>query len=148
MVVSCKIAKSGCSNNCYTINSKNRGGELMDKKQISDKQFINCYRSAGLWFVALYMEAFILRINELKDSVSKTKFIEEIYNDGDNEFDKEISATRTRVNCLLRIIESGRAIEALEVVVNSKLNKQFPEAVYEAEKLSRRIRNGEIIIPT
>lgn len=94
------------------------------------------------------MEAFILRINELKDSVSKTKFIEEIYNDGDNEFDKEISATRTRVNCLLRIIESGRAIEALEVVVNSKLNKQFPEAVYEAEKLSRRIRNGEIIIPT
>lgn len=116
----------------------------MNNKQISDKQFTNCYRSAGLWFVALYMEAFILRINELKDSVSKTKFIEEIYNNGDNTFDKDVSATRTRVNCLLRIIESGRVIEALEVVVNSRLKKQFPEAVYEAEKLLERISTGDI----
>lgn len=33
------------------------------KESITDKQFINSYRSAGLWFVALYMEAFLLRID-------------------------------------------------------------------------------------
>lgn len=61
------------------------------KESITDKQFINSYRSAGLWFVALYMEAFLLRIDELDDDLLKTKLIEEIYDNGENTFDKEIS---------------------------------------------------------
>ncbi|WP_035287996.1 hypothetical protein [Clostridium sp. KNHs214] len=88
------------------------------KRQITNDQFIKAYRSAGLWFVGLYMEAFLLRIDDLRDDVLKTKFIEEIYNNGQG-FDKDESGTRTRVNSLLRIIEGDRVIEALEVVINS-----------------------------
>lgn len=117
------------------------------KKQISEKQFINAYRSAGLWFVALYMEAFLLRIDELKDNVLKTNLIEEIYNNGENAFDKEINGTRTRVNSLLRIIESGRVIEALEVAVGSiSLIRNFPSAVDTAMNLIESIKKGEIKI--
>jgi hypothetical protein len=75
------------------------------KKQITQKQFINSYRSAGLWFVALFMEAFLLRIVEIRDPIRISKLIEEIYNNGQSS-DKEEVGTRTRVNCLFRIIEA------------------------------------------
>jgi len=113
------------------------------KESITDKQFINSYRSAGLWFVALYMEAFLLRIDELDDDLLKTKLIEEIYDNGENTFDKEISGTRTRVNALYRIIKAGRGIEALEIATNSKrLKKEFPEAASQAKDLLDRINTG------
>ncbi len=117
------------------------------KNQITDKQFINSYRSAGLWFVALYMEAFILRIDELEDRLLKTKFVEEIYDNGENASDKNIGGTRTRVNSLYRIIKSNRVVEALEVATNSeRLNREFPEAADEARDLLKRIRSGEFNI--
>ncbi|SFG95829.1 hypothetical protein [Sporolactobacillus nakayamae] len=62
------------------------------KKQMFKKQFINAYRSAGLWFVTLYMEAFLRRIDELRDRNKKTKLIEEIYNNGEGP-DKDESGT-------------------------------------------------------
>jgi hypothetical protein len=117
------------------------------KKQINQKQFINSYRSAGLWFVALFMEAFLFRIDELRDHNKKTKLIEEIYNNGEG-FDKEEGGTRTRVNCLFRIIEAGRVIEALDVAVASeRLRNDFPDAAYQAEDLLMRIKSGEFVIP-
>lgn len=117
------------------------------KKQINQKQFINSYRSAGLLFVALFMEAFLLRIDELRDPIKKTKLIEEIYNDGQS-FDKEEGGTRTRVNCLFRIIEAGRVIEALEVAVASeRLGNDFPDAAFQAEDLLKRIKSGKFVIP-
>jgi hypothetical protein len=106
------------------------------KKQINQKQFINSYRSAGLWFVALFMEAFLFRIDELRDHNKKTKLIEEIYNNGEG-FDKEEGGTRTRVNCLFRIIE----------VASVRLSKDFPDAAYQAEDLLMRIKSGEFVIP-
>lgn len=117
------------------------------KKQITQKQFINSYRSAGLWFVALFMEAFLLRIDELHDPYKKTKLIEEIYNNGKG-FDKEEGGTRTRVNCLFRIIEAGRVIEALDVAVASaRLRNDFRDASNQAEDLLKRIKSGEFVIP-
>ena len=117
------------------------------KKQITQKQFINSYRSAGLWFVALFMEAFILRIDELRYPNKKTKLVEGIYNNGQS-FDKEEGGTRTRVNCLFRIIIAGRAIEALEVAMASKrLRNDFQDAANQAEDLLKRIKNGEFVIP-
>jgi len=114
------------------------------KNTITDKQFINSYRSAGLWFVALYMEAFILRIDELRGDVLKTKLVEEIYDNGENTFDKDIGGTRTRVNALYRIIKAGRINEVLKLASNSiKLNKDFPEAAKEASYLLKRIETGE-----
>ena len=111
---------------------------------LTDKQFINAYRSAGLWFVALYMEAFIVRKEAHMDSLAKRKLIEEIYNDGDNTFDKGIDATRTRVNSLIRIIRSGRASEALEIAsLSDRLHKEFPEAAETAGDLLLRIDLGK-----
>jgi hypothetical protein len=116
------------------------------KKQMTQKQFINSYRSAGLWFVALFMEAFLLRIDELNDPNKKTKLIEEIYNNGQS-FDKNEGGTRTRVNCLFRIIKAGRVIEALDVAVASeRLRKDFPDAAKQAEDLLKRIKSGDIAI--
>lgn len=114
---------------------------------ISEAQFQKAYRSAGLWFVALYMEPFLLRYDELQDPVKKTHFIEEIYNNGDNA-DKDEGGTRTRVNSLWRIIESGRTLQALEVAVSSdRLKNDFYDAYESANDLLNRIKNGEFIIP-
>ena len=116
--------------------------------KITDKQFIKTYRSAALWFVALYMEAFLLRISELEDDGRKSKLVEEIYDNGENAFDKDESGTRTRVNCLWRIIKAGRAVQALEVAANSnRLKKDFYDAFKIANDLLKRIKNGEFIMP-
>lgn len=117
------------------------------KKRISDKQFVQAYRSAGLWFVALYMEAFTLRYDELQDEIKKKYMITEIYNNGDGP-DKDEGGTRTRVNSLLRIIEAGRIIEALKVVADSnRLKFDFPNAVKTATELLSRISKGEFVFP-
>lgn len=108
--------------------------------KISNKQFVNAYRSAGLWFVVIYMEPAILRIEELRNLESKNKFIEEMY-------DNNIGATRTRVNCLLKIIKSGRIKEVLQIATNStRLNNKYPEAIIKAGILLEKIKNNEIDI--
>jgi hypothetical protein len=117
------------------------------KKEISKKQFINAYRSAGLWFVGLYMEAFLIRIDELRDNIQRTKLIEEIYDNGENAFDRDIGGTRTRVNSLKRIIEAGRVNEALEEVIKSnRVTRENPEAVKRAKDLLEIIESGELNI--
>lgn len=114
---------------------------------ITDKQFQNAYRSAGLWFVALYTEAFLIRIDELKDEIKRTHLVEEIFDNGEG-FDKEESGTRTRVNSLWRIIRAGRIIQALEVAVSSsRLQREFPEAAKTACDLLSRIENGSFTVP-
>ena len=114
---------------------------------ISEAQFQKAYRSAGLWFVALYMEAFLLRIDELRDDVKKAHLIDEIYDNGGNA-DKDESGTRTRVNSLWRIIEAGRVVQALEVAANSdRLKNDFHDAYETANDLLNRINNGEFVIP-
>lgn len=116
-------------------------------KFITEAQFQKAYRSAGLWFVALYMEAFLLRIDELKDNAKKAELISEIYNKGENA-DKDEGGTRTRVNSLWRIIESGRAVQALEVAANSdRLKNDFHDAYETANDLLKRINSGEFIMP-
>ncbi|BAL01356.1 hypothetical protein OBV_41570 [Oscillibacter valericigenes Sjm18-20] len=114
---------------------------------ISEAQFQKAYRSAGLWFVAMYTEAFLLRIDEIQDPVKKTYFIKEIYNNGNNA-DKDESGTRTRVNSLWRIIESGRTLQVLEIAANSdRLRNDFRDAYETANDLLNRIKTGEFIIP-
>lgn len=114
------------------------------KELISDTQYIRAYRSAGLWFVGMYMEAFLLRIDELVDDNSKAKLIEEIYDNGENTFDKDLSGTRTRVNSLYRIIKAGREIEALKKVIQSdRVAKENPQAIIDAKDLLIRIKSGD-----
>jgi hypothetical protein len=114
------------------------------KKRISDRQFIQAYRSAGLWFVALYMEAFILRMDELQDEVKKTYLIAEIFNNG-NGPDKNERSTRTRLDCLFRIIESDRITEVLEIASTS--SKIDPQAAKTAHELLRKIKAKIFVLP-
>jgi hypothetical protein len=46
-------------------------------------QFDNTYNSANPWFVLLYMEAFLIRWDELIDDEKRKLLISEIYNGGD-----------------------------------------------------------------
>ena len=65
-----------------------------------------------------------MRIDELQDDVKKTHLIEEIYDNYQNA-DKYESGTRTRVNCLWRIINSEEHL-ILEVAANSnRLRNDF-----------------------
>ncbi|MDD4591706.1 MAG: hypothetical protein PHG06_14945 [Parabacteroides sp.] len=112
------------------------------KQLITDAQYVNAYRSAGLWFVGMYMEAFLLRFDELEDKDKKTKLIDEIYDHGRNA-DENLRGTKTRVNALHRIIKAGREMEALETVINS--NKVDKEAVSIAKDLLSRINSGDFI---
>lgn len=114
---------------------------------ISEEQFQNAYRSAGLWFVAMYMEAFLMRIDELKDDVKKAQLVKEIFDKGGNA-DREEGGTRTRVNSLWRIIDSGRAVQALEIAANSdRLKNDFYDAFETANDLLKRIKSSEFIMP-
>ncbi|MFL8675128.1 hypothetical protein [Clostridioides sp. GD02404] len=113
------------------------------KELINDEQFERAYRSVGLWFVGMYMEKFLLRLDELENKELKVKFTKEIYDSKNNTFDKGLGGTRIRVNCLHKIIKAGREIEALEQVVNSdRVAKQNPEAINVAKDLLNRIKNG------
>jgi hypothetical protein len=115
------------------------------KKEMSKVQLETACGAASLWFVGLYMETFLHRINELRDRLQKTKLVEEIYNNGKNTFDRDIGGTVTRVNSLKRLIEGGRVKEALEKVIYSKTNN--PDAVEKANNLLKKIESGEFIIP-
>ncbi|NCB62149.1 MAG: hypothetical protein EOM52_00795 [Clostridia bacterium] len=114
---------------------------------MSEAQFINAYHSAALWFVAMYMEAFLLRMDELEDTAKKDGLIKEIYAKGGNA-DKDENGTRARVNALWRIIKSGRVIQVLEIASTSdKLKNEFSEACETAKDLLKRIKNGDFVIP-
>ena len=107
---------------------------------MTDKQFNDAFTAAGAWFIALYSEVVIGNIERLNyDKDYKKQFIQNIYNDG-NGPDKDESGTNVRINSLMRVINGGRIIEALEKIVNSKrVAKDFKEAIVEAEKLLTQI---------
>ena len=105
---------------------------------INNEQFKRAYQSAGVGFICRYIAYFIEKKELLEDKEEKRKIIEEIYKDGN---DKYITATRTRVNALLKIIQANRIKDSLEVVINSKqTRKRYPEEVLEAEKLLAELR--------
>lgn len=64
---------------------------------ISDAQFIRSYRTAGLWFVGMYVEAFLLRFDEVEDDDKRARLIDEIYDNGRNA-DEDLTGARARVN--------------------------------------------------
>ena len=115
--------------------------------QMNDEQFEGACNSSGLWFVGMYMEAFLLRLDELEDKNLKSKLIEEIYDNGENTFDKKIGGTRTRVNSLYRIITGNRVVDALESVIKSdRVSKENPQAITDAQDLLKKIEKGEISV--
>jgi hypothetical protein len=94
---------------------------------ITDKQFDDAFTAAGGWFFLTQFE-FIKTYNG-----SKTELVDDIYRMG---FDSKRTGSMTRVSSAIRIIDSGRAKEAILKIQNSKnIRKEHPEAVRMASEL-------------
>ena len=93
----------------------------MAKKIESYSQLIDVCRSAGLWYVGSYIGEF-LRNDKWRSPDTKEEFIKYMYKEY-GAGDRDISGTRTRVNCLIRIVESGYVIDALNLVLEANDSK-------------------------
>ena len=94
---------------------------------ITDKQFDDAFTAAGGWFILTQFE----EVYNWKGD--KDGLIDYMYTKG---FDKSRSGTRTRVNCLLRIIENKRSKDALLKIRDSRfINKAHPGAFGMAKEL-------------
>ena len=94
---------------------------------ITDKQFDDAFTAAGGWFILTQFETVF------NWRGTKSDLIDEIYAVG---FDKFRTGTNTRVSSLARIIDNGRALEALLKIKNSKsINRRHPEAEEMASSL-------------
>ena len=107
---------------------------------MTDKQFDDAFTAAGAWFIGLYADVVMVKIENLNtDKDFKKTFIQNIYNNGKGP-DKNETGTNVRVNSLMRIINGGRIIEALKKITDSaRVKKDFPQAVVEAKILLNKL---------
>lgn len=94
----------------------------MSKKINNYFELKNVCRSAGLWYVGSFMYEFLEKRDEWQSSDTKEEFIKYMFKEygaGDND----ISGTRIRVNCIIRIIESGYVVDALNMVLQANDDK-------------------------
>lgn len=86
---------------------------------LNDNQIRRLLGSVGKWFfVKYFQEAYSNRDD-------KKALIDLLYNEG---FDKDISGTTTRVNCMIRIIDSGCSQEAFRIIEDSdRMHIDHPE---------------------
>jgi hypothetical protein len=76
-------------------------------------------------------------LNENKEA--RNIYVKRIFNDGRGP-DDDISKTRARINCVMRIVNAGRCIEALEKVIKSDVVAiRSPGAVKFAGKLLMKL---------
>ena len=109
-------------------------------KKIKDLKAV-C-RSAGLWYVGSFMEEFLRHREKWENEETKNEFVEYMYNEYGGA-DKDIYETRTRVNCVIRIIESGLVLEALKMVLEANDNKLgCYQSKINAESTINKIKNG------
>lgn len=103
-------------------------------------------RKATSYFVGSFMLEMIVRRAEWGNQETKTAFIQDMY-DQYFAWDEEcsIAQIRNRVNCVIRIIESGLVEDALQYVIDSNPRKMdIPEAREAAEITLYRIRSGQL----
>ena len=79
-------------------------------------------RNAGLWYVGSFMGEFIKRKAEWKDETKKPAFIQSMFEEYEGS-DKNISGTTTRVNAMIRIIESDKVVDAMNLVLEANDKK-------------------------
>lgn len=79
-------------------------------------------RNAGLWYVGSFMLEFLKRKSEWKDETKKLTFIESMFEEYEG-IDKDISGATTRVNAMIRIIESDKVVDAMNLVLEANDKK-------------------------
>ena len=101
-------------------------------------------KTTGLWYVGSFMMEFLDHRDEWSDPEKKKKFIKymfEEYGAGDND----ISGTTTRVNAMIRIVESHKVKEALQIVLDANDKKlDCAESKINAQLCLDLIEKGEI----
>ncbi len=112
-------------------------------KEIKNRfQLVDVCRSAGLWYVGSFMEEFLRHREKWEDEETKNEFIEYMFNEYGGA-DKDINGTRTRVNCVIRIIESGCVEEALNLVLEANDNKLgCQQSKINAKSTLEKIKDG------
>ena len=116
----------------------------MSKLITNQTELVEVCRSAAYWYVGSYMLEFLMWREQWENPDTKPAFIQYMfaeYGGGDNN----ISGTRTRVNAMIRIIESRKVEEALELVLNTDDRKLgCAQAKINARETLMRLRNGQI----
>ncbi len=101
-------------------------------------------RSAGLWYVGSFMLEHIMKQNEWSNPETKEEFIRYMYEEYEG-IDSDISGTRTRVNCIIRIIESGLVEDAMQLVLDANIRQLgIPEAKENAQVVLDKLKSGEL----
>lgn len=101
-------------------------------------------RSAGLWYVGSFMIEFLKRKDEWMDETKKPAFIESLYNEYQG-IDDKISGTTTRVNAMIRIIESNKVEDAMHLVLDADERKLgCPESKVNAKAVLDLLAEGKL----
>ena len=115
----------------------------MGKKINNHFELKDVCRSAALWYVGSFMLEHIMRQDEWSNPETKEQFIKHMYNEYEG-IDDDISGTRTRVNCMIRIIESGLVEDAMQLVLDANIQKLgIPEAKENAQAVLDGLKSGK-----
>ena len=123
-----------------------RGGIVMERKPRPISKIDDDIKSAGQTFIGIRMEDMLTRIPELEDRNKKNKLIEEYYENQIGTQDSECEGTRTRVNAVMRIIQSDNVLYALKRI-NGSDSRVLSEAVTKAKNTIKKIKSGELKLP-
>lgn len=103
-------------------------------------------RKATSYFVGSFMLEMIMRRNEWENPETKTEFVKSFHQEyyGWDERCNE-KLTRDKINCVIRIIESGMVEDALQYVIDGNdIKLRIPEVKECAEKTLSLIKSGKI----
>lgn len=99
--------------------------------------------SAGWWYVGSFMSEFMDNREKWQNPDTKGRFVTYMYNNY-GASDSDISGTRTRVNCVIRIIESAMVEEALNFVLRADERKLgCAQSKINARETLEDIKNGK-----
>lgn len=115
-------------------------GYKLEVIEMDELKMLKDIKSAGGWFVGEYAALIIENhVKLLSDKAYKLEFIQKIFHDCGR--DKDLGGTRTRVNALIRIINRGELIEALQYIMDSdNINRSEPEVVKTASRTLQKLK--------
>ena len=100
-------------------------------------------KSVGLWYVGSFMIEFINKKHLWENPETKHQFI--TYMLGEYDFGNSLSSTRTRINGMIRIVESRMVEKALEMVINAnKIKLGCEESRVNAEYCLELLDSGKL----
>ena len=105
-------------------------------------ELVKVCRSAGLWYVGSFMSEFLEKRELWSNSETKGQFIYHMLSEYDSGGSG--SSAITRINCVIRIVESNRVKEALQMVLDCNDKKiGCEESKINARECLEDILNGK-----